>query len=90
MWSIPLDRLVQRLRERGARTVVLQFPEGLKRKAFSTAIALKEAGFEVTISGDPCYGACDLAAGILEEGSVLVHFGHAPIEERDDVIYEPL
>ena len=90
MWSIPLDRLVQRLAERGARKLVLQFPDGLKRKAFSTASALKEAGYEVIISGDPCYGACDLATGILEEGSVLVHFGHAPIEERDDVIYEPL
>lgn len=90
MWSIPLGKLVQSLKERGACRVVLQFPDGLKRKAFSTAIGLKEAGFEVTISGDPCYGACDLAVSALEKGSVLVHFGHAPIEERDDVIYEPL
>ncbi len=77
-----------RLRSSGARTVALQFPEGLKRRAPETSSALKEAGYGVIISGDPCYGACDLATDALALADVLIHFGHAPVEDRPGVIYE--
>ena len=87
--SEPVAGLIGKLRKRGAKTVALQFPEGLKRKAAGVAAALREAGFEVIVSGDPCYGACDLALGMLEYADVLVHFGHAPVDERQDVICEP-
>jgi len=71
--------------------VALQFPEGLKRQAAGLASDLKSAGFDVIISGDPCYGACDLALDTVTEGKadVLVHFGHAPVDDRPDVIFEP-
>jgi len=69
--------------------VALQFPAGLKRKAFPIARALKLAGFEVIVSGDPCYGACDLAEGAAGLADVLVHFGHAPLGKGEEgVIYE--
>ncbi len=71
--------------------MALQFPEGLKRQAAAISSDLKTAGFDVIISGDPCYGACDLALDTVTEGKadVLVHFGHAPVHERPDVIFEP-
>jgi len=78
----------ERLRSSGARTVALQFPEGLKRRAPETAAALKEAGYAVIISGDPCYGACDLATDALALADVLIHFGHAPVDDYPGVIYE--
>ena len=78
----------ERLRSSGARTVALQFPEGLKRRAPETAAALKEAGYTVIISGDPCYGACDLATDALALADVLIHFGHAPVDDHPGVIYE--
>jgi len=83
-----LSRLIGDLRERGARRVALQFSEGLKRKAPEMALKLKEAGFEVIVSGDPCYGACDLPLPALAMADVLVHIGHAPVEERPGVIYD--
>jgi 2-(3-amino-3-carboxypropyl)histidine synthase len=83
-----LSKLIGELRERGARRVALQFPEGLKRSAPGMAIALKEAGFEVIVSGDPCYGACDLPLPALALADVLVHFGHAPVGDRPRVIYD--
>jgi 2-(3-amino-3-carboxypropyl)histidine synthase len=49
---------------------------------------LKQEGFEPLISGDPCYGACDLAEDLLAEADVLVHFGHAPLSASSKVIYE--
>ena len=48
-----------------------------------------EAGFDVIISGDPCYGACDMALATLGYADVLVHFGHAPVDDRPQVIFEP-
>ncbi len=84
-----LSDLVAKLKKRGAKTVALQFPEGLKRRAADISSSLRNAGFEVVVSGDPCYGACDLAVDTLEYADVLVHFGHAPVEERPDVICEP-
>ena len=78
----------EKLRASGAHTVALQFPEGLKRRAPETATALKEAGYAVVISGDPCYGACDLATEALALADVLIHFGHAPVDDHPGVIYE--
>jgi 2-(3-amino-3-carboxypropyl)histidine synthase len=82
--------LIRRLEEQGAKTVALQFPEGLKRKAPEIAASLRAAGFEVLISGDPCYGACDLALDTLDLADVLVHFGHAPVDERPRILFEPV
>lgn len=90
MLLIPVPDLIEQLRNRGVRRVALQFPAGLAREAPGTAAALRDAGFEVIISGDPCYGGCDLALDALAYADVLVHFGHAPVEERADVVYEPV
>ncbi len=89
MLSGDISDLVRQLKERCAQRVVLQFPEGLKRMAPACAIALREAGFEVMVNGDPCYGACDLALDSLADGDVLVHAGHAPVDDRPNVLFLP-
>jgi 2-(3-amino-3-carboxypropyl)histidine synthase len=89
MSSTDISELKEKLRNRRARRVALQFPEGLKRQAAGIAAGLKEEGFEVIVSGDPCYGACDLALDTLSCTDVLVHFGHAPLGDHPNVIFEP-
>lgn len=89
MWLNGTSDLIRTLKQRGAKKVALQFPEGLKRRAAAVATELKDAGFDVIVSGRPCYGACDLALDILPFADVLVHFGHAPVDDCDDVIFEP-
>jgi 2-(3-amino-3-carboxypropyl)histidine synthase len=84
-----ISELIQRLKARGAHRVALQFPEGLKRQSSKYVGALREAGFEVLVNGDPCYGACDLALDTLAYADVLVHIGHAPVDEQPRVIFEP-
>lgn len=84
-----ISDLIDQLKVRRIKSVALQFPEGLKRKAAGIASGLRESGFEVIVNGDPCYGACDLALETLKYADVLIHFGHAPVSERPDVIYEP-
>ncbi|MDD1715400.1 MAG: diphthamide biosynthesis enzyme Dph2 [Methanolinea sp.] len=84
------SELAGRIRDRGAHVVALQFPAGLKRRAGEIATALRKEGFDVILSGDPCYGACDLALETLEYADLLVHFGHTPIgKEPHPVLYEP-
>ncbi|MGB9177035.1 MAG: diphthamide biosynthesis enzyme Dph2 [Methanoregula sp.] len=89
MLSNDTSDLVRQLRERGAKSVALQFPAGLKRRAAAFVADLREAGFDVIISGDPCYGACDLALDTLTSADILVHVGHAPVDEQERVLFLP-
>jgi 2-(3-amino-3-carboxypropyl)histidine synthase len=84
-----ISDLIETLKKKGVKRVALQFPEGLKRRSSEVAAALKDAGFDVMVSGDPCYGACDLALDTLTFADVLVHFGHSPVDNRPQVIFEP-
>jgi 2-(3-amino-3-carboxypropyl)histidine synthase len=57
-------------------------PEGLKPMGFDLAKRLeRETDAEVFVSGDPCYGACDLAIYPKRhiDADLLVHIGHAEI-----------
>lgn len=81
--------LIENLKKKGVKRVALQFPEGLKRRSTEVVAALKDAGFDVMVSGDPCYGACDLALDTLAFADVLVHFGHSPVDKQPQVIFEP-
>jgi 2-(3-amino-3-carboxypropyl)histidine synthase len=85
---IPSSDLLRALHERKVRRVALQFPAGLKREAFRVASLLRKEGFEPLISGDPCYGACDLAEDLLAYADILVHFGHAPLGSEMKILYD--
>ena len=75
------------------KRVLLQMPEGLKPVGYRLARLLEdETGVEVFVSGDPCYGACDLALGSKAhvEADLLVHIGHAEIPgefPEENVLY---
>ena len=47
-------------------------------------------GVNVLISGQPCYGACDLDTFLMKRTDVFVHFGHSPMKESEKIIYVPL
>ncbi len=84
-----ISDLAGRLAAAGVRRVGLQAPEGLKRKARAIAEDLKKVGFEVILSGEPCYGACDLDLHTRDMADLLVHIGHAPVDQTPGVWYEP-
>ena len=92
-WDYELDRIVSAVEEREADTVGLQFPEGLKRRGPAVADDLRKIlpdRVSVLISGQPCYGACDLDTHLMRRTDVFVHFGHSPMKESDKIIYVPL
>lgn len=88
MLKIKNSDLFLRLEESGAKRVALQFPEGLKREAYAFSDELKKRGYSVIISGDPCWGACDLDTSLLDDADILIHYGHAPVDDTKDVLYE--
>lgn len=78
-YYLPLDKVVEVIQERNAQRVGLQFPNGLRDRAWETARCIEtKTGVPVVISADLCFGACDLADRDLVEMDVdlLVHFGH--------------
>jgi len=92
-WDYELEQIVEAIEERDATKVGLQFPEGLKRRGPAVADDLRElTGDDVTfmLSGQPCYGACDLDTYLMKRTDVFVHFGHSPMKNTDKVIYVPL
>ena len=84
-----IEKIVAVIRERGSKTVGLQFPEGLKRQGPGLAKEIEAClpGVTVIISGDPCYGACDYDEGLLAMADVLFHFGHSRLLEDDRIVY---
>ena len=92
-WDYELDRIVEAVEERDADSVGLQLPEGLKRRGPGVADDLRETlpdDVTVLISGQPCYGACDLDTYLMKRTDVFVHFGHSPMKESEKIIYVPL
>ena len=92
-WDYELDRIVEAVEERDAESVGLQLPEGLKRRGPGVADDLRETlpdDVTVLISGQPCYGACDLDTYLMKRTDVFVHFGHSPMKESEKIIYVPL
>ena len=81
-YDLDLDRVVELIRRSGAGSVGLQASEGLK---MATPLIAKQisklTGAEVFISGDPCYGACDVDMRLCQEVDLMLHLGHSELGE---------
>lgn len=76
MYELELERVVGEIKRRGARRVLLQLPDGMRPFAFQMAEYIREATpTEVIISGDSCYGACDIASRQAIELNVDLYTG---------------
>ncbi|MHC1611151.1 MAG: diphthamide biosynthesis enzyme Dph2 [Candidatus Methanospirareceae archaeon] len=77
-YEFDLERIKALIKERRAKRVGLQLPEGLKRIATDIALEIsRDTGAEVLISGNSCYGACDLDERLEGIVDLLFHFGHS-------------
>ncbi len=71
--------LEKEIHKRKAKLVLIQLPEGLKPYSSELTAVAERAGALAIVSGDPCYGACDLAIDEAERLGVdlIVHYGHS-------------
>ncbi len=79
LYDLELDRVISKVSELGASRVLLQLPDGMRPFAVQLVSAINEAtGASVFLSGDSCYGACDIAIDQARALKVdlIVHYGH--------------
>lgn len=63
----------------------VQLPDGLKKKA----IEICEKLGDVLLSGESCFGACDIDLALLKDVDVLYHYAHTKILNIEKVVYVP-
>ncbi|MEI7960954.1 MAG: diphthamide biosynthesis enzyme Dph2 [archaeon] len=94
MLKMELTQAIKQLKNLKAKKIFLQIPEGLKTKVEEITDELEEAGFSVTTSMDPCFGACDLKQKDAKqlECDAILHIGHTKFIQKTSmpIVYAPL
>ncbi len=87
-FDFDLGRIKEIIKKNNCKTVGLQFPEGFKRRAIMIAGELEEdTGSDIVISGNPCYGACDIDTTLAGKVDVMFHFGHSKMGKFENVVF---
>jgi 2-(3-amino-3-carboxypropyl)histidine synthase len=78
MYDLELDKVVEKIKEKKYKTVMIQLPDGLKPKAGEIVDTIREkTGAEVLIWMASCFGACDAPYGIDKLGvDLFIQWGH--------------
>ncbi|MEE9151785.1 MAG: diphthamide biosynthesis enzyme Dph2 [Thermoplasmata archaeon] len=84
-YDLRLDEVCRAIEDNDYRTIMLQFPEGLKKLATLVKdIMVERTNANVIISADSCFGACDLPPTLDNLGiDLLVQFGHSEMPTLD-------
>lgn len=80
MYNLELDKVIKEIKQRQTKRVLLQLPDGMRPFAYQLAKIIQEAtDAKVILSGDSCYGACDLALTQAQalNADLIVHYGHS-------------
>lgn len=87
LFDLDLEGAIELIKKSGARIVGVQVPEGLKRIASNLAGEIEEkTGCEVIVSGDPCYGACDVDLDLCRAADLVIHVGHSEMLYDDPIL----
>ena len=78
MYKLELDKVVEEIKKRDAKNVLIQLPDGLKIRAKEVVDKIEsETDAHVAVWLGGCFGACDLPMGTDDIGIDLVFaFGH--------------
>ena len=87
LYNMDLDKVIRKINSKNVKNVGLQFPEGLKMQAVDIAHSIEEeCDVNVIISGDPCFGACDVSDYKMKDSvDLIIHFGHTPLPIRYEI-----
>jgi 2-(3-amino-3-carboxypropyl)histidine synthase len=87
-FDFDLNGILDTIKSKNYKTIGLQFPEGFKRKAVNIAKELEnETGAGIMISGNPCFGACDIDTALAGKVDIMFHFGHSKMGRFDNVVF---
>ncbi|MCI4434661.1 MAG: diphthamide biosynthesis enzyme Dph2 [Thermoplasmata archaeon] len=86
-YLIDWESIVDELKRKNAKKVLIELPEGVKSGIFEIEERLKD--FDLAFSGENVYGACD-TINDMEGFDAVLHFGHSRIPNlnySDKVIF---
>lgn len=90
-YQLEEEEIVAKISKLKAQMIGLQFPDGLRVHATRLARKIeKETGATTLISGDACYGACDLSDRSMDGlVDLLIHWGHTalPLDYKVPVLF---
>jgi 2-(3-amino-3-carboxypropyl)histidine synthase len=77
-YKLDLEKAVNLIKEKNAKLVLIQFPDGLKQYATSVVDYLEEkTEAEFLIYLGSCFGACDTPVGLENLNiDLMIQFGH--------------
>jgi len=87
MLRLELDELLQEVKVHDARIIGIQIPAGLRQSAREISSFFESRGYDVIFSGDPSYGACDIADHEMAAAGadLLIHFGHSRMLDKFEI-----
>ncbi len=73
-----IHNLIEEIKQRKAKRIMIQLPEGLKMNAAEVIEHMKNSGIDCLFASDASYGACDLRDREAKQMNcdLLVHVGH--------------
>jgi 2-(3-amino-3-carboxypropyl)histidine synthase len=85
MYNLELEKVIERIRKRKYKTIVIQLPDGIKPRAGEIVDAIRDrTGAEAIIWMSSCFGACDLPFGLEQLGAdLIVQWGHSKFHRID-------
>ncbi|MFO7792768.1 MAG: diphthamide biosynthesis enzyme Dph2 [Candidatus Saliniplasma sp.] len=81
-FEIDIQKAKSKIEKIDAEKILLQLPDGLRRKSHKIVKILEEYGVKVKLWGGTCYGACDIPLDI-GDADLLIHIGHSEIQNLD-------
>ncbi|MDR2873502.1 MAG: diphthamide biosynthesis enzyme Dph2 [Methanobrevibacter sp.] len=80
-YDMEIENVIKQIKKHEAKNVGIQFPEGLKTKSIAIADEIEsQTQANVILSGDPCFGACDVSdSKMLGIVDLIIHYGHSPL-----------
>jgi len=82
------EEMIQReVVSRGFKRVLIQTPEGLRPHLKELIDRLRKSGVTVLLSGNPCFGACNIALTEAERLKVdaIIHIGHSQMVSHGNI-----
>ena len=78
MYNLELNKLIQEIKKRNSKQILIQLPDGLKNKSNEVADFIeKNTDAKAFIGFGSCFGACDLPLGLdILKIDLIVQWGH--------------
>jgi 2-(3-amino-3-carboxypropyl)histidine synthase len=78
MYDLELDKVLDEVKQREAKKILIQLPDGLKPLSAKIVDELEEkTGADVFIWFSSCYGACDIPLNLRTIGiDLFIQWGH--------------